>query len=104
MPPVDYTEGMTLESSAGVSDVTGGSDGGDSMWAGLGDLFSSLGTTIAKDYTAISGPTTVRPGQLIYNPNTGQVTNTSQILPQGSGGMLILIGIAILVVVLLLRR
>lgn len=82
-----------------TTSVSGGSDGGDSLWAGLGGFFQNIGTTVSQAYSSISGPTTVKPGTVIYNPNTGTTTTAGITgnLTQGPG-LLLLLGFALLLI------
>lgn len=91
------------EDDSSGSDVTGGGDGGDSNYAQLGGLFSSLGTTISSVYRSVSGPQTVKPGTVIVNPNGTTSVAGSVFSGQGGSGLMFL-GLALLVVVVLLMR
>lgn len=99
----DPVSGTYVDDSSAT--VAGGADGGDSLWAGLGGLFSSLGTTVSQAYSSISGPTTVKPGTVIYDPRTGttQTAGTLGNLTQGNGLILIL-AFGLLLAFILLRR
>lgn len=98
---VDYS---TLDfSGSGPTDATAASpDSGDSTLTQLGGLFSSLGTTIAQDFSAISGPTTVKPGTVIVNPNG--TTSVAGAFPVSGGSGLLIIGIGLLFLLFLLMR
>jgi hypothetical protein len=89
------------------TDVTGGADGGDSLFSGLGGLFSSLGGTISSVYKSTQSPTTLAPGQTVLTAN-GQVitapgTGLSAFTGSAQLGTLFLLGAAVLIVVLMLR-
>src|SRR5258708_35195029 len=95
---------LCRSSSSIIGSRSAGSDA--SLWAGLGSLFSTIGTTVATDFRAVSGagttPRPIAPGTY-YNPATGQVQQVGVMGLGGSSGMLLLIGGALLLV-LLLRR
>lgn len=105
MIPVYDANGNVVDTIDDGSSSTPGLSGdeSDSWLSQLGGLFSSIGTTVVS---GIQGTTTPRPpvalppGSTYYNPNTGQVIGGTGI----NTGQLFLIGGAILVVVLLLRR
>ena len=95
-------------SDVSSSSVVGSDSSGetDSLWAGLGSLFGTIGTTVATDYKAISSagttPRPISPGTY-YNPQTGQVQTVGIAGLGGNSGILLLLGGALLLV-LLLRR
>jgi hypothetical protein len=89
------------DTSAG--DLSGGSDGGDSLLTQLSGLFSNIGTTVSSTVRGVSGPATVRPGTIVLD-SSGRPVNTGFNLPTGNTGMFIMVGLAIIVLVLLLRR
>lgn len=86
------------------SDPSTTDDGTDSTIAQLGGLFSTLGATVAKDFNAIAGPTTVKPGTVIVNPN-GTTSVAGGLGNLGSGGTgLMFLGLAILIALILFMR
>jgi hypothetical protein len=101
----DPVTGQLYDESSSASDVTGGSDGGDSLFSQLGGLFSNLGTTIATDYRAISGPQMIQPGATYINPQTGlPVTAGQSIFGQSSNGFFFIALIGIALLILFMRR
>lgn len=95
---IDYNNPADL--SGGTNGTVASADQGESTLTQLGGLFSTLGTTVAQDFSAISGPTTVRPGTVIVNPNgttsvAGSITSSSGFL---------FIGIAFVLLLFLLLR
>jgi hypothetical protein len=102
--PINDTTGILSGDSAMIS---GGSNGGDSIFSGIGGFFTpsgitSIGGAIATDYHAIAGPTTVRPGTIIYNPN-GTTSVAGSVLGSGNSSVLLLLGIGLLILFLILR-
>lgn len=92
-----------LFSSAVVAD----DDGSGGLWAGLGGLFGTIGTTIGQVYQATNpvGPRPITPGTY-YNPNTGQIQNVGGLGASlgGNSGLLLLVGGGLLLVLLLRRK
>jgi len=92
------TDPSVVDASGSDSSVGSGFD-----WSGLGDIFSSIGTAVSGTYRQVNaptGPTVVRPGTVVYNPNTGQVVGGG-FAGLGSNSLVLLAGAAILLVLLL---
>jgi len=100
---LDFSDTGPSDTSAG--DVSGGGDGGDSLLTQLSGLFSSIGTTVSSTVRQVSGPQTVKPGTVVLDAN-GRPVQAGLALPgfgTTSGTTIILVGLAIVILVLLLR-
>jgi len=103
---VDYaTLDFSGADTSGASSPIPSDTSESGFWNGLGGILNTIGTTVARDYSAIAGPQTVRPGSVVYNPNTGQAQYVGAFGAASNPNMLLLLlGIGAVALILLARK